>query len=106
MITLILVRLLIVWQAGSRGGSAFRDGPSVKLQRVAGQLVAETLGDLPLQPLYFIGAKLDDAAGGDVDEMVVMPGRRALDADAVAAEAVLLDDSEFGEKAQGPIDGR
>ena len=44
----------------------------VKLQPVIDQLVAELAGDLGLQPLDLLGLELDDLAGAQVDQMIVV----------------------------------
>ena len=57
----------------------------VELEPVIDDPVAEPLRDLGLQRLDLLGAELDDAAGREIDQVVVVLARRAL----VAGPAVL-----------------
>ena len=69
------------------------------------QAEAELLGDPLLQRLQLVVDELDDVAGLDVDQMVVMAFRRGLVARAAVAEIVALEDARFLEQADGAVDG-
>ena len=67
---------------------------------------AELLGDPLLQRFEFFVDELDDAAGFDIDQMVVMSVRRGFVARTAVAELVAFEDARFLEQANGPVDGR
>ena len=66
---------------------------------------AELLGDPPLQRFELLVDELDDIAGLDVDQMVVMLVRRGFVAGAAVAEFVAREDPGFLEQADRPVDG-
>ena len=63
------------------------------------------LGDPALQLLQLLVDELDDVAGLDVDQMVVMGLGRRFVAGAAVAEIVPLEDARFLEQADGAVDG-
>ena len=65
---------------------------------------AELFGDPPLEHLELLVDELDDLAGLDVDQMVVMRVRRGFIARAAVAEFVPLEDAGFFEQADGAVD--
>ena len=66
---------------------------------------AELLGDPLLKHLELLVDELDDLAGFDVDQMIVMRVRRRFVARAAVAELVALEDAGFLEQADRPVDG-
>ena len=78
---------------------------AVKLHAVIDEAEAELLGDPPLQLLQLLVDELDDIAGLDVDQMVVMGLGRRFVAGAAVAEIVALEDARFLEQADGAVDG-
>ena len=77
---------------------------SVKLQPVAFQLVAQPGGDPLLQRFDFGVNELEDFAGVEVDQMVMMVALGILVARASVPEFVLLQDSRLFEELDGPVD--
>ena len=69
------------------------------------QAEAELGGDAPLQLLQLLVDELDDVAGLDVDQVVVMGLGRRFVAGAAVAEIVALEDARFLEQAHGAVDG-
>ena len=67
---------------------------------------AELRGDPPLQLLQLLVDELDDIAGLDVDQMVVMGLGGRLVAGPAVAEIVPLQDAGLLEQAHGAVDGR
>src|SRR5690348_912158 len=78
----------------------------VELHAVIDEAEAELLGDPLLEHLELVIDELDDVAGLDVDQMVMVGlGRRFIARPAVA-ELVSLEDSGLLEQTDGAIDGR
>ena len=97
------------------GGSNRRAGPSpkgalavggdaVQLHAMVDQAEAELLGDLLLKRLQLLIDELDDVAGLDVDQVIVMRVRRRFIARAAVAELMPLEDSRLLEQPHRPID--
>ena len=82
------------------------EGDAVKLHAVVDEAEAELLGDPLLQRLELVVDELDDIAGLDVDQMVVMAFGRRFVARAAVAELVPLEDAGLLEQADGAVDGR
>ena len=78
----------------------------VELEPVIDDPVAEPAGDLGLQRLDLLGAELDDVAGLEVDEVVVVLAGRLLVAGAAVAEIEPLDDALGLEELHGAVDRR
>ncbi len=72
---------------------------------MADQLEAEFLRNALLQALDFLVAELDDVAGLDIDEMIVVLARGFLEAHTASTEVVARNDSLAGQKTNGAIDG-
>ena len=88
------------------GGSAVAvERDAVELHAVVDEAEAELLGDPPLEHLQLLVDELDDLAGLDVDQMVVMGVRRRFVARAAVAELVPLEDARLLEQADGAVDG-
>src|SRR5690242_4164776 len=79
---------------------------SVELHAVIDEAEAELLGDPLLEHLELIVDELDDVAGLDVDQMVVVGFGGSLVTRAAIAELVPLQDSRLLEQADSTIDGR
>ena len=95
-------------RAASRRGCGLAvavEGDAVKLHAVVDEAEAELLGDPLLQRLELLVDELDDVAGLDVDQMVVVGLRRRFVARAAVAEIVALEDARFLEQADGAVDG-
>src|SRR5579872_2139097 len=69
------------------------------------QLVAEARRDFALQLFDRLVAELDDLAALQVDQVIVMLGRRLFVACAAIAEIVALEDTGLLEQAHGAVDG-
>ena len=80
------------------------EGDAVQLHAMVDEAEAELLGDPLLQRLELLVDELDDLAGLDVDQMVVMRVRRGFVARAAVAELVALEDSGLLEQADGAVD--
>src|SRR5215472_13437672 len=80
-------------------------GDGEELEAMADELVAEMLGDLALELLYFLVTKLDDPPALDVDEVVVMIGCRLLITGTAVAEIMARQDARLLEEAERAIDG-
>jgi len=78
---------------------------AVQLHAVIDQAEAELLGDPALERLQLLVDELEDVAGLDVDEMVVMGLRRSLVTGAAVAEIVPLQYAGLFEQADGAVDG-
>ena len=89
---------------GVRSAAAV-EGDAVELHAMVDEAEAELLGDPLLKHLELLVDELDDLAGLDVDQMVVMRFRRGLVARAAVAELVALEDSRFLEQADRAVDG-
>src|SRR5229473_2740476 len=76
-----------------------------ELEAMLDEPVAQSLGDVALQLLDLLVAELDDAAGLQVDEMVVMVGRHLLVACAAVAEIMARQDVRLLEEAHGAVHG-
>ena len=70
------------------------------------EAIAELFGDALLERFELIVDELDDLAGLDVDQMVVMGFRNRFVAGAAVAELVAFEDPGFLEQANGPVDRR
>src|SRR5215210_5984546 len=81
------------------------EGDAVQLHAVIDEPEAELLGDPLLQRLELVVDELDDVAGLDVDQMVVVGLRRGLVARAAVPELVPLEDACLFEQAHGAVDG-
>ena len=78
----------------------------VELEPVVDQPVAQALGDDLLDGLDLLVAELDDLAGADVDQVVVVLVGDQLEARAAVLEVVLGDETGFLEEVDGAVDGR
>ena len=87
------------------GLAAAVEGDAVQLHAMVDEAEAELLGDALLQFLEVLVDELDDLAGLDVDQMVVVGVRRRFIARAAVAELVALEDAGFLEQADGAVDG-
>src|SRR5690242_9983290 len=76
-----------------------------ELEAMLDEPVAEALGDVALQLLDLLVAELDDAAGLEIDEVVMMIGRHLLVARPAVAEIVARQNVRLLEKTHGPVDG-
>ena len=81
------------------------DGNAVQLHPMVDQAEAQLLGDPPLELLELLVDELDDVAGLDVDEMIVMGGVRRLIAGSAVAEIMAFQDPGFLEQPNRPVDG-
>ena len=91
----------------TRAGSAIAvEGDAVKLHAMVDQAESEPLGDSLLQFLELVVDELDDLAGLDVDQMVMVRFGRGLVARAAVAELVALEDSRLLEQPHRPVDRR
>ena len=70
------------------------------------EAVAEPLGDHLLDGLDLLVAELDDLAGADVDQVVVVLVGDQLEAGAAVLEVVLGDEPGFLEQVDRAVDGR
>jgi hypothetical protein len=68
--------------------------------------IAQTLGDHFLDGLDFLVAELDDEAGTDIDEMVVVLVGDEFETGAAVLEVMLGDEPGLFEEVDGAIDGR
>src|ERR1043165_6490883 len=80
------------------------EGAAARLQPGGDQPEAELLGDPALELLEILVDELDDVAGLDVDQMVVMGLAGGFVAGAAIAEIVPLEDSGLLEQADGAVD--
>ena len=89
-----------------RAGSAIAvEGDAVELHAVVDEAEAELLGDPLLQHFELLVDELDDIAGFDIDQMIVVRFRRGFVARAAVAELVALEDAGFLEQADRAVDG-
>ena len=82
------------------------DGDAVQLHPVVDEPEAELFRDPLLKLLELLVDELDDIAGLDVDQMVVMGLGRGFVAGPAVAEIMTLQNAGFLEQAHRPIDGR
>ncbi len=87
-------------------GSRRSQRHGIELEPVVDQPVAEALGDDLLDGLDLLVAELDDLAGADVDQVVVVLVGDQLEAGAAVLEIVLGDEPGFLEQVEGAVDGR
>ena len=78
----------------------------VELEPVVDEPIAEALGDQLLDRLDFLVAELDDLAGADVDQVVVMLVGDRLEAGTAILEIMLGDEPGFLEQIERAVDGR
>src|SRR6185312_9612880 len=76
-----------------------------ELEAMLDEPVAQALGDVALQLFDLLVAELDDAAGLQIDEVVVMIGRHLLVARAAVAEIMARQDVGLLEKPYRAVDG-
>src|SRR5690349_17263075 len=81
------------------------DGDAVKLHPVIDEAEAELLGDALLKRLQLFVDELDDLAGLDVDQVVVVRVRSSFVAGAAVAELVSFEDACLFEQPHGAVDG-
>src|SRR3954467_8544807 len=86
------------------GSAIAGEGDAVELHSVIDEAEAEPFGDALLQRLELVVDELDDVAGFDVDQMIMVRFRRRFVARAAVAELVPLEDSGFLEQANGAVD--
>src|SRR4051812_40297089 len=79
---------------------------AVQLHAMVDQAEAQFLGDALLQQFEIVIDELDDVAGLDVDQMVVVGFGRGLVARSPVAEFMALEDSRFLEQPNRPVDRR
>jgi hypothetical protein len=82
------------------------EGHRIELEPMGHQAETQAASHLSLERLDLLGAELDDRPAGEVDEMVMMLGRRPLVARAFAAKVEAFDDAFVLQKLYGAIDGR
>src|SRR3569832_1845742 len=70
------------------------------------EAVAEPLGDHLLDGLDFLVAKLDDLAGADIDQVIVVLVGDRLEPGATILEIVLENQAGFLDQVEGAVDGR
>jgi hypothetical protein len=66
---------------------------------------AQLLRDALLESFELVIDELDDVAGFDIDQVIVVALRRSLVACSAVAELVTLEDPGFLEQAHGPVNG-
>ena len=76
-----------------------------EFEAVGDEVEAEALGDGLDEGFVGFVAELDDAAGLDVDQMVVLAVFGGFVAGASAAEVAAFEDAAFLEEADGAVDG-
>src|SRR3954447_18337623 len=82
------------------------EGDAVELHPMIDEAEAKALGDALLKRLQLVVDELDDPAGLDVDQMVVVRLRRGFVTRAPIAELVALEDPGLLEQADRTIDRR
>jgi hypothetical protein len=82
-------------------GSRERNG--VELDPVIDETIAQAARHLGLQPLDFLRLELDDFAGAEIDQVVVVRVGHLLVARAPIAEIVTLDDAGIFKQLHRPV---
>src|SRR5687768_5142614 len=80
-------------------------GHAVELQTVIDEIETELFGHTPLEPLDLLVDEFDHAAGGQIDQVVVVIADLLI-ARAAVAEIMALEDAGILEQLHGAIHGR